>query len=76
MYTVIELQNGVVGGNKWEFHDKDKTDRENSEDALSKYFSILSVAAKSNVSVHSVVLLDKFGISLERACIKHGEDDE
>ncbi len=57
-YTVIEMQNGVVGANVWTY--------ENINAAENKYHSILAAAAVSSVEIHSAVLLNDSGF-----CIKH-----
>ena len=57
-YTVIEIQNGVVGQNVWTYN--------NINDAEAKYHLVLSVAATSSVEVHAAVLLNETGY-----CIKH-----
>ena len=57
-FTVIEMQNGVVGANVWTY--------DNINDAEAKYHSVLAVAAKSNVDVHAAALLNETGF-----CIKH-----
>lgn len=62
-YTVIEIQNGVVGTNVWTY--------DALEDAESKYHSILSVAAVSTVAVHSAVILNDSGFSIRNQCYTH-----
>lgn len=62
-YTVIELQNGVVGSNVWTY--------DALEDAESKYHSILAVAAKSSVAVHAAVILNDTGFSIRNQCYTH-----
>ena len=57
-YTVVELQNGVIGGNSWVFDD--------IEHAESKCYSILAVAAVSSVPVHSVAIINSMGV-----CVFH-----
>lgn len=52
-YTVIELQNGIAGDNVWTYDTED--------DALAKYFSILSVAAKSSVAIHAATIIRSDG---------------
>ena len=56
MFIVIELQtndSGELGNLVWSFDKK--------EEAESKYYSVLSAAAMSNVPVHSAVVLDEQG---------------
>lgn len=57
-YVVIEIQNGVVGNNVWVYDD--------INNAESKYHSVLTSAAISNVSLHACSLLNDTGF-----CIKH-----
>ena len=57
-FTVIEIQNGVVGQNVWTY--------DNINEAESKYHLILSVAAVSSVELHAVALLNGTGF-----CLKH-----
>lgn len=57
-YTVIEMQNGVVGANVWTF--------DNINAAESKYHTVLAAAAVSSVEVHSAALLNESGL-----CVKH-----
>ena len=57
-FTVIELQNGIVGANVWTY------DTINAAEA--KYHSVLAAAAVSSVEVHSAVLLNDSGF-----CVKH-----
>ena len=49
MYTVIEMQNGIVGNNVWTFNSE--------EEAYSKYYAVLSVAAVSSVPVHGCMVV-------------------
>lgn len=56
MYTVVEIQNGVVGGNVWTF--------ETENEAFAKYFAVLSVAATSAVAVHTAVILRQDGLQV------------
>lgn len=63
MFTVIEMQNGVVGGNVWTY--------DNINDAESKYHSVLAYAAKSTVSVHSAALLNENGFCMKHESYRH-----
>ena len=56
-YTVIELQNGVVGSNVWTYDDEPH--------ALAKYFAILSAAAVSSVTIHAATIIRSDGIQIE-----------
>ncbi len=67
-YTVIEMQNGVVGGNVWTYDDE--------KQAESKYHAVLSVAAVSSVPVHSAVLLNETGYLVRSQSYKHEESAE
>ena len=62
-YTVIEMQNGVIGSNVWQF--------ETREEAESKFYAVLSVAAVSSVAVHTVMIVTDEGFSLDCKCYKH-----
>lgn len=64
-YLVIEIQvsdSGSVGNFVWVYDD--------INDAYSKYHSVLSAAAVSNVPVHSAVILNETGF-----CIRHESYD-
>ena len=52
-YIVIEIQNGVIGGNSWVFEDINA--------AKSKYHSVLAVAATSSVDIHTAAILNEMG---------------
>jgi hypothetical protein len=67
-YTVVEIQNGVVGQNVWTFDDVNA--------AESKYHTALSFAATSSVNVHSVVLLNAFGYCIKHESYTHEESGE
>lgn len=62
-YTVIEMQNGVVGNNAWNYDTR--------EDAEVKYYQVLSEVVKSPVAVHTVMLLTDEGFILDAKCYKH-----
>ena len=61
-FTVIEMQNGVVGANVWTY--------DNINDAEAKYHAVLAVAATSSVGIHSAVILNETGY-----CVKHESYD-
>lgn len=63
-YTVIEIQNGVVGSNVWTY--------DNINAAEAKYHSVLAVAATSSVAVHSAVLLNETGFCVKHESYSHG----
>ena len=64
MYTVIEIQNGVVGNNVWAFPTEN--------DAWAKFYAVLSVAATSAVAVHAAVILRQDGLQIAAQCFSHG----
>lgn len=72
MYIVVELQtndSGELGNLVWSFDKK--------EEAESKYYSVLSAAAMSNVPVHSAVVLDEQGSLINSHVFFHKtEEDE
>ena len=57
------MQNGVIGSNVWQF--------ETREEAESKFYAVLSVAAVSSVAVHTVMIVTDEGFSLDCKCYKH-----
>lgn len=67
-YTVIELQNGVVGTNAWTY--------ESRADAEVKMYQVLAEVVKSPVEVHTVMLVSDEGFTLERKFYRHGEEPE
>jgi len=62
-YTVIELQNGVVGANVWTY--------DNINAAENKFHSILAAAAISSVETHAAVLLNDTGFCVKHECYTH-----
>ena len=62
-YTVVEIQNGIVGANVWTY--------DTQAEAESKYHSVLSVAAVSSVTCHAVTLLSEEGFAVAYECYKH-----
>lgn len=67
-YVVIEMQNGIVGSNAWNYDTR--------EDAEVKYYQVLSEVVKSPVAVHTVMLLTDDGFILDTKCYKHGAAPE
>lgn len=68
---IIEIQhsnNGQTGIDKWVESDRDE--------AEALYHSKLSVAAKSAVNVHSVVMLDEYGGRVKGETYYHGTLEE
>ena len=57
-FTVIELQNGIVGANVWTY--------DNINAAENKYHTVLAAASVSAVEIHAAALLNDSGM-----CIKH-----
>lgn len=64
-YTIIELQNGVIGSNSWTY---DESERDLAE---SKYHSLLAIAAVSSIPVHTVVMLTDVGYVLKLEHYEH-----
>ena len=67
MYTVIEMQNGIIGDNAWTYATR--------EDAEVKLYQVLAEVVKSPVAVHSVMLVTGEGFVLDAKCYKHGGED-
>ena len=63
MYVVIEMQNGVVGNHAWVYDTR--------EDAEVKEYQTLAEVVKSDIPVHTVLLLSDEGFELDRKCYKH-----
>lgn len=53
MFTVIEMQNGVIATNSWAYNTK--------EEAEVKLFQTLAAAVVSSVPVHTVMMVDEYG---------------
>ena len=66
-YIVIEMQNGIIGGNNWSYDDR--------ADAEVKFYQVLAEVVKSPVEVHTVMLVTGEGFPLDTKCYKHGEDE-
>lgn len=67
-YIVIELQtasDGTVANIV--------TAYDNQNQAESKYHSVLSAAAVSNVPAHAAVMIDSMGYYIDAHCYEHGE---
>ena len=62
-FTVIEMQNGIVGANVWTYDDRNA--------AESKFHSVLAVAATSAVENHAAALLTEDGAPIAHASYKH-----
>lgn len=67
-YIVIEMQNGIIGGNNWAYDSRD--------DAEVKMYQVLSEVVKSPVAVHTVMLVTDEGFVLEAKCYKHESEPE
>ena len=63
MFTVVEIQNGVVGGNVWTYTSENE--------AFSKYFLVLSSAAVSAVAKHAAAILREDGALVASQCFEH-----
>lgn len=69
-YIVVEItQNeaGSIGAYS--------TAHETEEAAYSKYYTVLSIAAKSASPVHGAILMSFEGFPLEHKCFKHAAPD-
>lgn len=62
-YIVIEMQNGVIGGNTWVYEDR--------ADAEVKMYQVLAEVVKSPVEVHTVMMVTDEGFVLECKCYRH-----
>jgi len=79
VYVVIEIQtsaDGTVGNFVWSFGDTSKTDEENRNGAFSKWHSVLSSAAVSDLPVHSCVIIRNDGQQIASMSYKHGGQNE
>ena len=65
-YTVIEMQDGQIGGNHWTY--------EARADAEVKMYQVLSEVVKSEVPTHTVQLQDERGQQLFLTCYDHGSE--
>lgn len=63
MYIVIEMQNGVIGSNAWNYSTR--------ADAEVKLYQVLSEVVKSPIEVHTVMLVTDEGFVLDTKCYKH-----
>lgn len=66
-YIVIEMQDGVIGGNTWAYEDK--------ASAEVKEYQVLSEVVKSPVPVHTVMLVSDDGFVHDCKCYVHGEEE-
>lgn len=62
-YVVIEMQNGIIGGNTWTYDDR--------ADAEVKFYQVLSEVVKSPVEIHTVMLVTDEGFVIDNKCYKH-----
>ena len=64
-FIVVELQktNDTFEDLEYKFDDYNQ--------ALNKYYTVLAYAAVSDVSVHSVTLLDEYGAVIKNESFKH-----
>lgn len=71
MFITIEMQvlsNDTFGLNKWIF--------DNMPEAEAKYYSLLSVAALSNVPIHTAMIIDPFGTCITSKSYTHSQELE
>lgn len=68
MYIVIEMQNGIIGGNTWAYEDR--------ASAEVKEYQVLSEVVKSPVATHTVMLVTDEGFVLDCKCYKHDAQPE
>lgn len=64
-YIVVEMQNGVIASNSWVY--------DNRADAEVKLYQVLSEVVKSQVDVHTVMLITDEGFVIDCKCYKHNE---
>lgn len=62
-YIVIEMQDGVIGGNTWAYEDR--------ASAEVKEYQVLSEVVKSPVPTHTVMLVTDEGFVLDCKCYRH-----
>jgi len=67
-YVVIEMQNGIIGGNTWVYEDR--------ASAEVKEYQVLAETVKSPVPVHTVMLVTDEGFPLDCKCYKHEAQPE
>ena len=67
-YIVIEMQDGIIGGNSWTYEDRSS--------AEVKMFQVLSEVVKSPVAVHTVMLVNDEGFVLETRCYTHEQTED
>lgn len=67
-YVVVEMQNGIVGTHAWVYDTR--------EDAEVKEYQTLAEVVKSDIPVHTVLLLSDEGFELDRKCYKHDAQPE
>ena len=67
-YCVIEMQNGIVGSNAWDYDTR--------EDAEVKYYQVLSEVVKSPIETHTVMLITDEAFVLDSKCYKHPAQGE
>lgn len=66
MFIVIELQKNVDG-----VVSNIVTSYETLAEAESKYYTVLSAAAISNIPVHSAIIVSEEGFPVKHQCYKH-----
>lgn len=67
-YIVIEMQNGVIGGNTWVYDDRPS--------AEVKLYQVLAEVVKSAVATHTAMLVTDEGFVIDCKCYKHEPQPE
>lgn len=67
-YVVIEMQNGIIGGNTWAYEDR--------ASAEVKLYQVLSEVVKSPVATHTVMLVTDEGFVIDYKCYRHDAQPE
>lgn len=63
-YTVIEMQDGIIGEHSWTYGDRASADV--------KMYQVLAEAVKSPVAVHTVMLVTEGGTVRDVRSYEHG----
>lgn len=67
-WIVIEMQDGVIGGNTWAYEDQ--------ASAEVKEYQVLAEVVKSPVPVHTVMLVTDEGYVYDCKCYRHEQEEE
>lgn len=65
-YIVVEMQNGIVGGNTWAYDDR--------ESAEVKLYQVLAEVVKSPIETHTVMLVTDEGFVIDCKCYHHAAE--